>query len=253
MYHYQLPTAKSLSPTKTRKLPEARSSEVVNPQTRRYSKLSLEPNYLKRKSLGQLETNDGSGIWNVIKSQGADGSGITSAKDVTSTRNSSAEKLREALPCKDRKELINLFQEAIRSSNQEASSVPAPMRKTVAAPHRKLDSKLVYITPMPLHSTGIGSTSAGLLKIKGDKQNREGACVGTIGFRAPEVLFKSRHQGPKVDIWSAGVTLLYLMIGRTPFIGDPEENIKDIAKLRGSEHLWEVARPHNRECFFLLN
>ena len=38
-----------------------------------------------------------------------------------------------------------------------------------------------------------------------------------------QVLLRSLHQGPKVDVWSAGVTLLYLMIGRTPFTGDPEQ------------------------------
>lgn len=38
-----------------------------------------------------------------------------------------------------------------------------------------------------------------------------------------QVLFKSPHQGPKLDIWSAGVSLLYLIIGRTPFNGDPEQ------------------------------
>ncbi|KAJ7952580.1 Kinase like protein [Quillaja saponaria] len=247
----RLPTAKSLSPTKSRKLPEAKSSEVVNPQTKKGSKLSLDPNYLKRKTLGRLKTNDSSGSWKVIKSQGGDCSGITSVKDVTSARNSSAERLRQPLPCKGRKELINLLQEAVRSSNQEASSVPSSMRKRVAAPHRKLDNKLVCITPMPLHSTVIGSTSSGLVMNKGDdKHNREGVCVGTKGFRAPEVLFRSRHQGPKVDIWSAGVTLLYLIIGRTPFTGDPEQNIKDIAKLRGSEDLWEIAKLHNRESSF---
>ncbi|GAY62161.1 hypothetical protein CUMW_215600 [Citrus unshiu] len=82
------------------------------------------------------------------------------------------------------------------------------------------------------------------------KQKKDGPCAGTKGFRAPEVLFRSQHQGPKLDIWSAGVTLLYLMIGRTPFFGDPEQNIKDIAKLRGSEDLWEVAKLHNRESSF---
>ncbi|CAK9184983.1 unnamed protein product [Ilex paraguariensis] len=66
----------------------------------------------------------------------------------------------------------------------------------------------------------------------------------------PMVLIRSPHQGPKVDVWSAGVTLLYLMTGRTPFVGDPEQNIKDIAKLRGSEDLWEVAKLHNRESSF---
>ncbi|XP_022871047.1 cell cycle serine/threonine-protein kinase hsk1-like isoform X2 [Olea europaea var. sylvestris] len=82
------------------------------------------------------------------------------------------------------------------------------------------------------------------------KHKREGPCVGTKGFRAPEVLFRSLHQGPKIDVWSAGVTLLYLMIGRTPFVGDPDQNIKEIAKLRGSEDLWEVAKIHNHESLF---
>ncbi|EEF30604.1 cell division control protein, putative [Ricinus communis] len=82
------------------------------------------------------------------------------------------------------------------------------------------------------------------------KPKKEGPCVGTKGFRAPEVLFRSTYQGPKIDIWSAGVTLLYLMIGRTPFYGDPEQNIKDIAKLKGSEDLWEVAKLHDRESSF---
>ncbi|KAK9273516.1 hypothetical protein L1049_018326 [Liquidambar formosana] len=40
------------------------------------------------------------------------------------------------------------------------------------------------------------------------------------------------------------------MVGRTPFVGDPEQNIKDIAKLRGSEDLWEVAKLHDRESSF---
>ncbi|KAG7547253.1 Protein kinase-like domain superfamily, partial [Arabidopsis suecica] len=33
----------------------------------------------------------------------------------------------------------------------------------------------------------------------------------------------SLHQGPKIDVWSAGVTLLYLMMGTTPFTADPEQ------------------------------
>lgn len=89
-----------------------------------------------------------------------------------------------------------------------------------------------------------------------------------------QVLFKSCHQGCKVDVWSAGVTLLYLIIGKAPFGGDPEQwvlvnlfcrwfllihlifcrtiyrNIKEIAKLRGSEDLWEVAKLHNRESSY---
>nr|XP_023896576.1 uncharacterized protein LOC112008481 [Quercus suber] len=177
-------------------------------------------------------------VGNLFKSQGADGSGITSTKDATSTRTPSTERLREPLPFLGRKELISLMRDAVQS--------PGSQRERAAAPPDKIDSKIAYLSPMPLQSAG-----AGLLKSTGvPKQKREGPCVGTKGFRAPEVLLRSLHQGPKVDVWSAGVTLLYLMIGRTPFTGDPEQNIKDIVKLKGSEDLWEVAKLHDRDSSF---
>ncbi|KAI4354682.1 hypothetical protein L6164_003529 [Bauhinia variegata] len=185
---------------------------------------------------------------NLFKAQGTDGSGITSARDVTGTRTPSAERLKEPLPFLGRKELISLVQNSMHFPDQRSTRGPTSQRKRVAAPSGRVDGKIVYLTPMPLHSSTI---AAGLLRSKGDgKQRREGSCVGTKGFRAPEVLFKSLFQGPKVDIWSAGVTLLYLMIGKAPFTGDPEQNIKDIAKLRGSEDLWEVAKLHERESSF---
>ncbi|KAJ8444330.1 hypothetical protein Cgig2_019888 [Carnegiea gigantea] len=65
-----------------------------------------------------------------------------------------------------------------------------------------------------------------------------------------QVLLRSLYQGPKIDVWSAGVTLLYLITGKLPFTGDPEQNMKDIVKIRGSEDLWEVAKLHNRESSF---
>ncbi|ESR53427.1 hypothetical protein CICLE_v10018937mg [Citrus x clementina] len=204
---------------------------------------------LKRKVVRQTNVHNDLGSRNIINSQGADGSGITSAKEATSTR-TPAERLREPLPCQGRKELISLLQKALRNPNYEASDCPAPRRKRVVAPPGKVGKELVYITPMPLHSNGIAVAGAGLMNKGNGKQKKDGPCAGTKGFRAPEVLFRSQHQGPKLDIWSAGVTLLYLMIGRTPFFGDPEQNIKDIAKLRGSEDLWEVAKLHNRESSF---
>nr|XP_010919908.1 probable serine/threonine-protein kinase cdc7 isoform X2 [Elaeis guineensis] len=186
-------------------------------------------------------------------SQAADVSGITSTKDPTSTRTPSADRLKQPIPCKGRKELINFLHEAMQSPNQKAATVPASQRKRVAAPLGKVDRTVIMLTPMPLHSGGKAVAGAGMFKNKGSgKHKREGPCVGTKGFRAPEVLFKSFHQGCKVDVWSAGVTLLYLMIGRTPFGGDPEQNIKEIAKLRGSEELWEVAKLHNCESSFPL-
>ncbi|KAL5551355.1 hypothetical protein UlMin_001531 [Ulmus minor] len=249
----KLPNAKPVAQIKDRKLPSSKSLEKTNPKTNKCYKSNLDLNNLRRKTLAQTKTcNNDSGSRNVSKSQGqgADVSGITSAKDATSTRTASAERMREPLPSQGRKELLSLVQEARQSSNQEASSVLSPLRKRIVAP-RNTDSLLVHLTPMPLYSTGACVGGASLTKTRGcGKLKKEGACVGTKGFRAPEVLFRSQYQGPKVDIWSAGVTLLYLMIGRTPFFGDPEQNIKDIAKLSGSEALWEVAKLHNRESSF---
>ncbi|KAK9203399.1 hypothetical protein WN943_013653 [Citrus x changshan-huyou] len=242
-----LPGTKYVPPVNGRKVPGAKSLVAVKQDTRKGS--NLEPKDLKRKVVRQTNVHNDLGSRNIINSQGADGSGITSAKEATSTR-TPAERLREPLPCQGRKELISLLQKALRNPNYEASDCPAPRRKRVVAPPGKVGKELVYITPMPLHSNGIAVAGAGLMNKGNGKQKKDGPCAGTKGFRAPEVLFRSQHQGPKLDIWSAGVTLLYLMIGRTPFFGDPEQNIKDIAKLRGSEDLWEVAKLHNRESSF---
>ncbi|XP_020534291.1 uncharacterized protein LOC105632339 isoform X2 [Jatropha curcas] len=248
--HNTLPNTKSIPPAKSRRFPNSKSLDVVNLKSMKGLKPTLEPKNQKKRAVDRTKAQNDLSGWNIMKSQGADGSGITSAKDVTSTRTPSVERLREPLPCQGRKELISLLQEAMQSPNHEASSVPASMRKRIAAPARKVDEILINLTPMPLHSTRIASPATCLIKNKDGNHKKEGPCVGTKGFRAPEVLFRSTHQGPKVDIWSAGVTLLYLMIGRTPFYGDPEQNIKDIAKLRGSEDLWEVSKLHDRELSF---
>ncbi|TQD91212.1 hypothetical protein C1H46_023226 [Malus baccata] len=144
-YDEKLTNAKSVPQTPLQKLPTAKSLIIANGETKKGLKSTFDPRDLKKKALSQIKPYNSSGSRSLIKSQGADGSGITSVKDV---------------------------------------------------------------------------------------------------------LLRSPFQGPKLDIWSAGVTLLYFMIGRTPFGGDPEQNIKDIAKLRGSEDLWEVAKLHDRELSF---
>ncbi|KAM6588395.1 hypothetical protein CsatA_011000 [Cannabis sativa] len=230
----------SSTQTKDRKLPNTKSSETARLKTTNDFKSTLDMKNIRRKALIQTKTrNNDLGGWNVSKSQGADGSGITSA-----------DRLREPLPCQGRKELINLAQEARQNLNHESSAVLSPMRKRIAASPQNVDKTLVYLTPMPLVSTGPGAGSSQLMNRGNRKFKKEGHCVGTKGFRAPEVLLRSPYQCPKIDIWSAGVTLLYLMVGRTPFFGDPEQNMKDIAKLRGSEEIWEVAKLHNRESSF---
>ncbi|XP_027357218.1 probable serine/threonine-protein kinase cdc7 [Abrus precatorius] len=222
------------------------SNKRVLADYKNYSELNR---HVKQKAYaGSLKNCPDKAAGSLLRAQGTDGSGITSAKDVTSTRTASAERLREPIPFRGRKELISLVKNSMQCANNSSIKGPSSHRKRVTAPSGKVDGKIFYLTPMPLHSTTV---AAGLLRSKGDgKHKREGSCVGTKGFRAPEVLFRSQFQGSKVDIWSAGVTLLYLMIGKTPFTGDPEQNIKEIAKLRGSEELWEVAKLHDRELSF---
>ncbi|ONK73463.1 uncharacterized protein A4U43_C04F31780 [Asparagus officinalis] len=212
-------------------------------------KVSLK-NMKKESSKREIETFHRIDSSSKYGSQAAD-SGVTSTKDPTSTRTHSADRLKHPIiPYKGRKELLNFVQEAMQSPSHKKATGPSSQRKRVAAPLGKMNSKLMILTPMPLHSGGNAVAGAGMFNRGNGKHKREGPCVGTKGFRAPEVLFKSCHQSCKVDVWSAGVTLLYLIIGKIPFGGDPEQNIKEIAKLRGSEDLWEVAKLHNCESSF---
>lgn len=128
-------------------------------------KSPIQSKNLKRKA-GQEKVGTDIAHRNIRKSQGADGSGITSAKDATSNRTPSAERLREPLPCTGRKELINLVQEVRQRSSHVDTNGPTSKRKRVAATPGRVEKKY-YITPMPLHSSGIAIGGAGLLKSKG--------------------------------------------------------------------------------------
>jgi cell division control protein 7 len=149
--------AKYIPPSKSRRFPGTKFLDAVDVGAIKGWNSTLEAKNVKRKP-------DRSSM----KSQGADGSGVTSVKDATSARTPSAERLKEPLPCQGRKELISLLHEAMQSPNHEASSVPASMRKRIAAPPGKIDGRHIYLTPMPLHSTDITVAGIGLVKNKGE-------------------------------------------------------------------------------------
>ncbi|WJX85910.1 non-specific serine/threonine protein kinase [Trifolium repens] len=215
---------------------------------RKYSEINR---HMKPKAnVGHLKNCPDKAVANLRRAPGADGSGITSAKDITSTKTASADRHREPIPFRGRKELISLVQNSMQCANSSSIKSPSSQRKRVTAPSSKADGRTLHLTPMPIHSSTV---AVGSFRSKGDgKHKREGPCVGTKGFRAPEVLLRSQIQGTKVDIWSAGVTLLYMLMGKTSFPGEPEQSLKEIAKLRGSEELWEVAKLHDREASFPL-
>ncbi|CAA0838071.1 Protein kinase superfamily protein [Striga hermonthica] len=249
--HIPIPQNSSLNTARSKKLMNTKFPEAVTKNSGKKVSTSLLPPGNLKKKVDKAKVFTEASSRRIIRSQGGDGSGITSTKDGTSNKTRSGERLREPMPNTGRSELLSLVQEALKGGNYESASAPKSKRKRVSASPGDTENSSLYITPMPLHNNGVAVRGAGQLKTKGEgKSRREGPCAGTKGFKAPEVLFRSLHQGPKVDIWSAGVTLLYLMIGRAPFTGDADQNIKEIAKLRGSEDLWELARLHDRESSF---
>lgn len=72
--------------------------------------------------------------------------------------------------------------------------------------------------------------------------------AGTRGFRAPEVLFKCQDQTVAIDIWSAGVILLTLLIRRFPVFNsnDDAEALLEIAVIFGKARMETCAMLHNR-------
>lgn len=129
---------------------------------RKYSELNR---HVKQKAnAGQPKNCPAKDGVNLLRVQGNDGSGITSAKDITSTRTASVDKVREPLPVRGRKEYISLVQNSMQCATKSLMKGPSSQRKRVTAPSGKTDGRLLYLTPMPLHSSII---AAGSLRSKG--------------------------------------------------------------------------------------
>ncbi|GAB2209711.1 hypothetical protein Droror1_Dr00026934, partial [Drosera rotundifolia] len=150
------PNSKLIFPSKQRKILSGKFQDSLNGGVIQNFKSTTESKILKKKVVEKkTKSRDGLGHRNSFGSQGADGSGLTSAKDATSTRTPSVDRLKEPLPSIGRKELINLAQAAMESPNQEAAFVPTSKRKRAAALPGNMNKKPVYFTSMLLHSSGI--------------------------------------------------------------------------------------------------
>lgn len=99
---------------------------------------------------GHLKNCPDKAVAGLRRAQGTDGSGITSAKDVTSTKTASADRLREPLPFRGRKELISLVQNSMQCATSSSMKSPS-QRKRVTAPSGKVDGRTLYHTGTPVH------------------------------------------------------------------------------------------------------
>lgn len=67
---------------------------------------------------------------------------------------------------------------------------------------------------------------------------------GTPGYKAPEILLRWPYQTPAVDVWSAGVILVCLLSGHSPFFRDVEDAITlaEIITVLGSQKVAQAAK-----------
>ncbi|EPQ58916.1 kinase-like protein [Gloeophyllum trabeum ATCC 11539] len=72
--------------------------------------------------------------------------------------------------------------------------------------------------------------------------------AGTRGFRAPEVLLKCGEQSGAIDVWSAGVILLFFLTGKFPLFqsNDDIEALMEIAVIIGKRKMEKTATLHSR-------
>ncbi|EKM59990.1 uncharacterized protein PHACADRAFT_206206 [Phanerochaete carnosa HHB-10118-sp] len=72
--------------------------------------------------------------------------------------------------------------------------------------------------------------------------------AGTRGFRAPEVLLKCGLQTGAIDVWSAGVILLFFLTKKFPLFqaSDDVEALMEIATIIGKRQMEKIATLHSR-------
>ncbi|KAF8165844.1 kinase-like domain-containing protein [Crassisporium funariophilum] len=76
--------------------------------------------------------------------------------------------------------------------------------------------------------------------------------AGTRGFRAPEVLLKCGAQTGAIDVWSAGIIMLFFLTNKFPIFqsGDDVEGLMEIAVIIGKKNIEKTATLHSTSFEF---
>jgi serine/threonine-protein kinase len=120
--------------------------------------------------------------------------------------------------------LRDLLDERGHLSPAEAVSIMEPVLAALAAAHRAglvhrdvkpenillADDGLVKVADFGLASAAAGELSAA----------PTGLMMGTVAYSSPE-RFRGADTGPRADVYSAGIVLFELLVGRPPYQGDP--------------------------------
>lgn len=205
-------------PANAKELPTATSSTVVSGRSlekvsglvasTKKSLLLAETNKVKRINSSQKKIFLDLHNNNKYRSQGADLSGVTQAKEGTSTR-TSGERTRQPLPCQGRKELLNMVQEAMQGPHQ-LTTVPSSQRKRVPAPIGKMDREFIFLSPMPVHSNGVAVSGSAPFKSKGIQYSLKYLILDFCIF-----IQINSHRDKHALIHCVGITFLLLYLLKT--------------------------------------
>ncbi|KAI3611739.1 dbf4-dependent protein kinase hsk1 [Moniliophthora roreri] len=137
-------------------------------------------------------------------------------------------------------------------SSQHSSCVHTP--PTAENPHGKLKDKKDYdveeakkASKESRYKSGLPPEKVGYPE-KDPRPHSKANRAGTRGFRAPEVLLKCSDQTGAIDMWSAGMILLFFLTHKFPLFqsNDDVEALMEIAVIIGRRQMERVATLHGR-------
>jgi serine/threonine-protein kinase len=91
--------------------------------------------------------------------------------------------------------------------------------------HRDIGPNNIYFHSVAASEPVVKVLDFGLVKDAGRSLTRVNQLFGTIGFMSPEQA-RGRGVGPQSDLYSLGITMWWMLAGKPPFDGTPDEVLR---------------------------